>query len=70
MTATVAPAPPIPYGIDRTDLDLWADRDGAVHSGDGPYAARWTRRLRRRVRPHSCTWWASSIPDARVSARG
>ena len=32
------------------DPDLWLDRDGRVHRGDGPYLNRPLRRLRRALR--------------------
>lgn len=38
--------PPIPYGVDHPDTDLWADRDGRVYRGDGPYLNRPLRWLR------------------------
>ncbi len=44
---------PFPYGRDYPDTDLWVDRDGRVHRGDGPYLNRPLRRLRRAIRQ----WW-------------
>ncbi len=44
--------PPIPYGRDYLDTDLWLDRDGTVYTGAGPYQHRPLRRLRRALR-----WW-------------
>jgi len=41
---------PLRYGCDYPDTDLWADRDGRVYCGDGPYLNRPSRRLRRAVR--------------------
>ena len=56
-TASVAELPdapvPFPYGYDYPDTDLWVDRDGRVHRGDGPYLNRPLRRLRRAIRQ----WW-------------
>jgi len=51
-TASVAELPdvPFPYGRDFPDSDAWADRDGRVYCGDGPYLNRPSRRLRRAVR--------------------
>lgn len=31
---------PFEYGRDWPDTDAWVDRDGQVHTGDGPYASR------------------------------
>lgn len=36
--------------------DAWQDRDGTIHTGAGPYEQRWTRRLRRLLRPRSRGW--------------
>lgn len=36
--------------------DAWIDRDGTIHTGAGPYEQRWTRRLRRALRPRSRGW--------------
>ena len=52
-TAPVAELPGVPYGRDYADSDLWLDRNGRVHGGDGPYLNRPSRRLRRAVR----RWW-------------
>ena len=41
---------PFVYGVDHPDTDLWVDRNGRVHCGDGPYLNRPLRRLRRAVR--------------------
>lgn len=43
---------PLPYGRDFPGSDAWADRDGRVFRGDGPYLNRPLRRLRRALR-----WW-------------
>jgi len=51
-TAPVAELPAVPYGRDYPDTDLWVDRNGRVHRGDGPYLHRPWRRLRRALR-----WW-------------
>lgn len=48
----------LPYGKDYTDLDQWVDRNATVHEGLGPYQDRWTRRLRRRLRPCRQSWWS------------
>lgn len=48
MTDQPAPVPAIPYGRDWPGTDLWADRDGQIHRGTGPYHDRLWRRLRRR----------------------
>jgi len=44
------PGVPFPYGRDYPDTDLWVDRDGRVHRGDGPYLNRPSRRLVRAIR--------------------
>lgn len=55
--SAVPVGPLLPYGEDYPDLGTWADRDGTVYRGFGPYHRRWTRRLRRRLRPRSLGWW-------------
>jgi len=52
ITVPVAELPgvPFPYGRDFPDSDAWADRDGRVYCGDGPYLNRPSRRLRRALR--------------------
>ena len=49
-TGSVAELPGVPFGRDYPDSDLWLDRTGRVHSGDGPYLHRPLRRLRRALR--------------------
>lgn len=44
------PGLPFAYGVDHPDTDLWADRDGRLFHGDGPYLNRPLRRLRRALR--------------------
>jgi len=53
--APVAELPGVPFtcGAEAIDADLWLDRDGRVHRGDGPYLNRPLRRLRRAIRQ----WW-------------
>jgi len=46
------PGPAFTYGFEAIDADLWLDRNGRVHRGDGPYLHRPWRRLRRALR-----WW-------------
>jgi len=43
------PVVPLRYGRDYPGSDAWADRDGRVHHGDGPFLNRPWRRLRRAV---------------------
>ena len=43
---------PLRYGRDYPGSDAWADRDGRLFHGDGPYLHRPLRRLRRALR-----WW-------------
>jgi len=50
-------APPLPYGNDHPDTDLWLDQDGRVHHGDGPYARLPWRVARRKVAHFFARGW-------------
>jgi hypothetical protein len=62
MVSKTPPAAPLPYGRDWPDLDLWADRDGTIYDGRGPFErrpSRWARRKAAHLTAVISRWWWS-----------